>query len=100
METKIIIFWVLLAAFILPSLIFGYQKLAGEKKKVEQFKRFGYPLWFMRMLGLSEIIACALLLFNNARDYGIAVFAVIFSGAIFTHLKQRDPNKKLWPRFL
>jgi len=95
MVVKTIILWVLLASFIIPSLIFGYQKLVGEKQKIELFKRFGYPLWCMRLLGLIEIIACIMMLFNPTRLVGIVMFPVILAGAIYTHLKFNDPKKEV-----
>ena len=94
MEIKTIVFWVLMAAFIIPSFIFGYQKLIGQKQKAEQFNRFGYPLWFMRIIGLAEIIGCFLLLIHETRNIGVMIFAIIFAGAIYTHIKQKDPKKE------
>ncbi len=95
MEIKTIIFWVLLIAFVLPGFIFGYQKLVGQKQKIEQFKRFDYPIWFIRLLGLAEILACACLLFNQTRYYGIGTFMVILLGAIYTHIKINDNKKEI-----
>lgn len=95
MVVKTIILWVLLVSFIIPSLIFGYQKLIGEKEKIELFNRFGYPLWFMRLLGLAEIIASILMLFNPTRLTGIVIFPFILAGAIYTHLKFKDPKKEV-----
>jgi len=93
MEIKTIIFWVLMAAYIIPGFIFGYQKLIGEKQKVIDFDRWGYPLWFMRLLGLAEIVGCILMLFNITRLYGIAIFPIILGGAVYTHVKNHDPKK-------
>lgn len=93
MEFKTIIFWLLLTAFIIPNLIFGYQKLVGQKQKTEQFNRFGYPLWFMRILGLAELLVCLSLLFSQTRNWGIIVFSIILAGAVYTHLKQKDTLK-------
>ncbi len=92
---KTIILWVLLTSFIIPGLIFGYQKLIGEKQKTELFKRFGYPLWFMHILGLAEIIACLLMLFSPTRIIGILIFPVILAGAVYTHLQFKDPKKEV-----
>src|ERR1700709_1282033 len=92
---KTIILWVLLTSFIIPSLIFGYQKLVGEKQKTELFNRFGYPLWFMRILGLAEIVACAFMLFGTTRLIGIFIFPIILAGAVYTHLKFKDPKKEV-----
>lgn len=101
MEIKIIILWVLLVTYIVPGLIFGYQKLIGQKQKLEQFRRFGYPVWFMRLLGLAEISACIMMLFNSTRLWGIFIFPLILAGAVSTHLKANDPkNEVMTPIFV
>ena len=88
-----IIFWVLIAAFVIPGYIFGFKKFFAHKQSVENFKRFGYPLWFMHLLGLAEIAGSSLMLFNPTRIYGIAIFPVIIAGAVYTHLKVKDAKK-------
>lgn len=95
METKAIILWVLIAAYIVPGFIFGYLKLVGQKQKIEQFRRFGYPLWFMRLLGLAEISACFMMLFSPTRLWGIFIFPIILAGAVYTHVKVNDPKKEV-----
>ncbi len=74
MQTKTVIgviFWVLLAAFVIPGFIFGFQKLFAQPQKVESFKRWGYSIMFMRFLGLGEIVALTTLLFTQLRYVGI-----------------------------
>jgi len=95
-----IIFWVLIAAYIIPGFIFGFKKLTGNKQSVSLFKKWGYPLWFMRVLGLTEIIGSILMLFNSTRIYGIAIFPVILAGALYTHLKNKEPDDVKKPVFV
>ena len=90
MDIKNIVFWILIAAYVIPGYIFGFQKLLGQLQKVDGFKKWGYPLWFMRLLGLAEIIGCTLMLFGPTRLYGIAIFPVILVGAVYTHIKFKD----------
>ena len=95
MEIKTIILWLIIVAYVVPGFIFGYQKLIGQKQKIEQFIRFGYPLWCMRLLGLTEILTCILMLFNSTRIWGIFIFSIILMGAVYTHLKVKDPKKEV-----
>jgi len=88
-----IIFWVLIIAFVIPGYIFGFKKLFAHKESVENFKRFGYPLWFMHLLGFAEVAGSTLMLFNPTRIFGIAVFPIIIAGAVYTHLKVKDAKK-------
>jgi putative oxidoreductase len=95
-----IIFWVLIAAYVIPGFIFGFKKLIGHKQSVEHFKKWGYPLWFMRLLGLVEITGSVLMLFSPTRIYGIAIFPVILAGAAYTHIKFKETNEAKKPFFV
>lgn len=92
MDLKTIILWVLIIAFIIPGYLFGFKKLLGGEEPVQKFKEWHYPLWFMHVLGLVEITGCTLLLFNQTRLYGLAVFPVVLAGAVYTHAKNDDPK--------
>lgn len=67
MEISTILFWLLLVAMAMPSVYFGYTKLIGQADKVSLFKRFGYPLWFVKLVGLGEATAGIGLLFAPMR---------------------------------
>jgi uncharacterized membrane protein YphA (DoxX/SURF4 family) len=90
MEIKTIILWVLLIAFVIPLFLHGFQKVFGKKDKADLFRRLGYPLWFMRVIGLAEIIGCTLLLFSQTRFYGAAIFPIILLSAFYSHLRIKD----------
>ena len=93
MEVKTIIFWILIAACIIPGIIFGYKKLSGHPDSRAYFKRWGYPLWFMLLLGFTEIACSILMLFNVTRIYALAVFAALVVGAFYTHVRYKDSKK-------
>jgi putative oxidoreductase len=95
-----IIFWVLIAAYVIPGFIFGFKKLTGNQQSVALFKKWGYPLWFMRVLGLIEITGSILMLFNPTRIYGIAIFPVILAGAFYTHVKFKESSNAKKPVFV
>ncbi|MDP9080096.1 MAG: DoxX family protein [Bacteroidota bacterium] len=97
MEIKIIIFYVLLAAYAIPGFIFGFKKLSGHKKSVGHFNRWGYPLWFMRFLGFTEITCSILIWFNATRMYALVVFAILIVGATYTHLKYDSKKEAMKP---
>lgn len=96
MEVKTIItiiFWILIAAFIVPGYIHGFQKIFAQKEKTEAFTKWGFSLTFMKFLGWVEVIGSSLLLFSQTRLLSIPVYAVVLSGAVYTHVKNND-NKK------
>ena len=93
MEIKIIIFWVLIAACIIPGVIFGFKKLSGHPDSEAYFKRWGYPLWFMHVLGFTEIACSILIVISATRIYAIGIFATLVIGAFYTHVKYKDSKK-------
>ena len=95
-----IIFWVLIAAYVIPGFIFGFKKLTGNKQSVALFKKWGYPLWFMHVLGFIEITGSILILFKPTRIYGIAIFPVILAGAFYTHVKFKESSDAKKPVFV
>ncbi|MFM8849736.1 MAG: DoxX family protein [Cytophagales bacterium] len=95
MEIKTILFWLLLIAMAAPSVYFGYTKLVGLADKVALFKRFGYPIWFMKLVGLGEVAAGIGLLFAQTRLLAIGALALILIGAIGSHVRAKDPSKEV-----
>lgn len=96
MEVKTIItiiYWVLIAAFVVPGYVQGFQKIVAQKEKVEAFTKWGYSLAFMKFLGWVEIVGSTLLLFPQTRLFAIPVYVVLLSGAVYTHLKNNDAKK-------
>ena len=80
----------------------GLIKIFGLKMEVETFTYFGYPLWFMKMTGITELIGAVLLLggfFNNLLFVigGFYASAIMF-GALSTHIIRTNDNN--WPAAL
>jgi len=86
MNARTIAGWVL---SVLPSLMFvfaGYLKLSGSAMEVDGFKLFGLPIWFMYVVGVTELTGVALLLFTKWPLVGAAILSVVGVGAAFEHL--------------
>jgi uncharacterized membrane protein YphA (DoxX/SURF4 family) len=88
-----IVFWVLLAAFIIPSYIQGVQKIILHKEKVETFRNWSFSLRFMQFLGVVEVIGTTLLIFPATRLFAIPIFAILPTGAVYVHRKNNDTVK-------
>ncbi len=98
MEFATIVLQILLGLAFLGA---GGSKLAGAQSQKNDFKRFGYPPWFMYLTGILELI--------GALGMIVGVFlpvwkvptglllAVVMVGAILTHVRVKDPDKKLMP---
>jgi len=90
-----IVYWLLMAAFVIPTCVSGIQKVFAQPQKLADFTRWGYSPTFMRLLGLGEVAALTALLFTPTRNAGFIFFCVILAGAVYTHLKSRDDKKQL-----
>ena len=100
MEIKTIIFWILLVVMAAPSFYFGLAKILGKAQKVDLFKRLGYPLWFMKLIGLGEVATAIGLLFDQTRIMAIAISAIILVGAILSHLRVQEKKQAMEPTFV
>ncbi len=97
MEIKLIIFWVLLITMAAPSFYFGFTKVISKQDKAELFKRLGYPIWFMKWVGVGEMATALGLLFEPTRMIAIALSATILLGAIFSHVRAKEPKEAISP---
>lgn len=80
---KMRLFAMLLAAILLLS---GGAKLAGLEFEIEAFQRWGYPLWFMYLIGSIEAAGGMALLFRRVSALAAAGLALMMIGAVMTHV--------------
>lgn len=64
---------------------------------VDEFQRYGYPAGFRVFTGVVEVVS-AVLVFVGIWNHNLAVsggilIVVTMLGAIFTHIKAKDPVK-------
>lgn len=81
MKTKLVA--ILLAVIFLLS---GGAKLAGLDFEIEAFQRWGYPLWFMYLIGSIEVAGGIGLLFRKLSALAAAGLALMMVGAVATHV--------------
>lgn len=60
-------------------------KLLGAPDAVAGFAKYGYPDWFRLVVGITEVVAAALLLVPRLAWIGASAIAVIMVGATYTH---------------
>ncbi len=73
----------LLALIFLAS---GLAKLASLEFELVAFERWGYPIWFMYLIGAVEVIGGLGLLIQRFSAAAAAALAVMMIGAIGTHV--------------
>ena len=84
----------------LAFLIAGGSKLAGASQHVEAFARWGYPGWFLYVVGACEIAGALLLVVPRTATFGAFVLGCLMLGAIGTHLRAGEGPHTLAPLLL
>ncbi|HEX6292524.1 MAG TPA: DoxX family protein [Herpetosiphonaceae bacterium] len=82
--------YVVMALLALAFLGSGGTKLAGAEMNVTNFARWGYPLWFMYLTGLIEVVCAILLWPRQTRLIGALGLVATMVGAILTHLVNQE----------
>ncbi len=68
----------------------GGAKLMGSHSQVEHFAQWGYPLWFLYLTGVIEVVGGICLFIPKVQFYGIVVLSVTMVGAALTHLRAHE----------
>ncbi|ACL60722.1 DoxX family protein [Methylobacterium nodulans] len=75
-------------------------KLMAVPFEVASFTRFGYPLWFMTVVGVGQLLGVALLWVRGWTAHGALLLAAIMVGAVASHLRAGDPVPMMLPAAL
>ena len=106
METVVQVIQVIIALSLLlvwlarPNMKTGYR--GGNAKNLkEEFSVYGLPYWFMILVGILKVgfallLIAGLWLPQFTLISAIAI-AVLMAGALFMHIKVKDPLKKSLP---
>ena len=73
----------LLAAMFLFS---GSAKLAASESMVQSYAAWGYPFWFLFVVGAGEVAGALLLLWRRTASLAGVALGGIMVGAVGTHL--------------
>ena len=92
-----IVFWLLIAGFLIITYVHGFQKIFATKQKVEMFNKLGYSIPAMRFIGVVEVVGATFIIFPQTRLFVIPVYAVLLSGAIYKHITKDDKKEAVGP---
>jgi uncharacterized membrane protein YphA (DoxX/SURF4 family) len=81
-----IVTWVLSILLAFVFLGAGFGKITGQPMMVHEFTLFGFPLWFMTLTGLIEVVGAILLLVPRFAYVGAIALVCVMVGATFSHL--------------
>lgn len=80
--------WIAVGLLVVLFLLQGGMKLAGASHEVQAFtERWGYPLWFMYVVGTLEVAGAVGLLIPKLRPLAASGLFLLMLGAIATHVR-------------
>ena len=83
---KVVLLWILTAFLTLIFLTAGGTKLAGLPVQADNFARWGYPGWFMYVVGVIETSGAIALLIPRLAGFAALLLCSTMVGAALTHL--------------
>lgn len=83
---KLVLLWALTALLAAFFLVAGGSKLASSASSSANFARWGYPGWFMYVVGVMEAGGAIALLIPRAAGFAALLLCGTMVGAALTHL--------------
>ena len=83
---KLVLLWILTAFLTVIFLTAGGTKLAGFPVQADNFARWGYPGWFMYVVGVVEAGGAIALLIPRVAGFAALLLCGTMVGAALTHL--------------
>jgi len=78
--------WLLSIIVSLAFLAAGIPKLLGRPAWIRLFSNWGYPKWFLLVIGALEVLGAILLFIPRFTAYAVAILTVVMLGAAYTHV--------------
>ena len=92
-----IVYWVVSGLLMLVFVLAGVTKLIGMEFHLKSFAHWGYPAWFMFIIGFSELLGAVMVIIPTIRFYGATLLVGIMSGAILTHIVMQEYTSLVVP---
>jgi uncharacterized membrane protein YphA (DoxX/SURF4 family) len=90
-----VLLWIGTAVLLVLFLAGGIQKLTQETSALRDFARWGYPLWFMLVIGAVELSSAILILIPRLAFAGAALICLDMIGAVITTLRFAEDDRAL-----
>lgn len=95
-KVKTVALWVVTVLLAALFVLAGSMKFFSAEA-AEQFAKFGYPGWFLVLIGVIEVAGGLALLVPRLTPIAAAGLAIVMVGAVFTVLRHDDAVKALAP---
>ncbi|CAN5162072.1 hypothetical protein BH23BAC1_BH23BAC1_28040 [soil metagenome] len=102
MKTRVtkIMAWIITGLLSLAFLFSGIAKITGQEFYVTGFIRWGYPLFFMYVIGILQILGVVGLYLKKFRFWAALGLAGIMAGAVATHVVSQEAEVIIGPALL
>jgi uncharacterized membrane protein YphA (DoxX/SURF4 family) len=87
MNWKAIVLWIISVLLAAMFVMAGSGKLFNPAQFQAAFANYGYPAWFVTVIGIVETLGGLLVLVPRVAFYAAGALAVVMAGATFSHLK-------------
>lgn len=96
-RARVVCAWVLSVLLALMFFAAGLPKLLMVQAWVQKFVHWGYPGWFLPVIGSFEVAGATLLLIPKLVRYGALLLAAVMLGAAYTHIRGSEGLQVLRP---
>jgi uncharacterized membrane protein YphA (DoxX/SURF4 family) len=79
-----ILIWIISALMAYDFVLQGWRKFDPQGWWAPAFENWGYPTWFMMLIGLMEVAGAVLLIIPQIRYIGAMLLIVVMVGAVVT----------------
>ena len=94
-----IIYWIATSWLSLGMVSTGIVQLLAIKEEAEMMVHLGYPLYFLKILGVWKLLGVVAVLvprFPLLKEWAYAGFFFSMTGAVFSHFAVGDPGKEFF----
>ena len=89
--------WILSVLLALFFTMMGVPKVLGQGGWATRFAAWGYPPWFVVVVGVAELGGALMLLVPQLATLGGCLLALVMLGAVATHLVHGETARVLVP---
>lgn len=81
-----VVLWIVSALVTVSIGVAGVGKLTGAGHWHDLFLEWGYPGWFVPIVGVFEVVGAVMLVIPRTARYGAALLAIVMASALITLL--------------
>jgi uncharacterized membrane protein YphA (DoxX/SURF4 family) len=99
-RSKTVLYWILTGFLAFAMLAQGLTQVLQVQGYVDMIVKLGYPLYLLTVIGIWKILGVIAILIPRyvlLKEWAYAGFFFVMSGALFSHLANRDPILDILP---